>query len=73
MAPPQIGALASADAAVASEPHILSSVAASLGAEVKSGKNRILRLLVRALNRLAEAEQALADRDEQIGRLSPRR
>ncbi len=69
MAPPQIAALASADSAVANEPHALSNIAASLGAEVRSGKNRILRLLVRALNRLAEAEQALADRDEQIGHL----
>ena len=69
MAPPQIAALVSADAAVATEPHALSSVAASLGAEVKSGKNRVLRLLDRALNRLAEAEQAVADCDEQIGHL----
>jgi diguanylate cyclase (GGDEF)-like protein len=69
MAPPQIAALASADAAGATDTHPLSAIAASLGAEVKSGKNRILRMLVRALNRLSEVEQALADRDEQIGHL----
>jgi hypothetical protein len=66
MVPPQIAALVSADAAVATEPHALSSVAASLGAEVKSGKSRVLHLLDRALNHLAEAEQAVADCDEQI-------
>jgi GGDEF domain-containing protein len=69
LAPLQIVALDSADAAVATEPHALSSVAASLGAELKSSKNRVLRLLVRAVNRLAEAEQAVADYDEQIGHL----
>jgi len=71
MAPPQIAALASTDAAGATDTHPLSAIAASLGAEVKSGKNRILRMLVRALNRLSEVEQALADRDEQIGHLKP--
>jgi diguanylate cyclase (GGDEF)-like protein len=52
MAPPQIAALASTDAAGATDTHPLSAIAASLGAEVKSGKNRILRMLVWALNRL---------------------
>jgi len=68
MSPSTILALAKAGP-LAGESSLVRDIATHLGEEVKAGTSRLLRLLVRALNRVAETEQQIQEKDRIIEQL----
>jgi diguanylate cyclase (GGDEF)-like protein len=68
MSPSTILALAKAGP-TAGEVNLMRDVASHLGEEMKAGTSRLLRLLVRALNRVAETEQKMQEKDRIIEQL----
>ncbi|MSO65136.1 MAG: GGDEF domain-containing protein [Alphaproteobacteria bacterium] len=68
MSPSTIVALAKAGSSL-SETSVMRNIAAQLGEEMKASSSRLLCLLVRKLNRVAETEQQIQEKDRVISQL----
>ena len=66
MSPLQLAVLSQIDTV---DRRAIADLAAGLGAEIGRSKSRTLNILLRALNRIADSEQRIAEKDELIAQL----